>query len=367
MRANALTPRERRVITGGALIVSAALSLTYLVRPFAQRWQTRSAERAEAMATTAALVALASDHAAIERAADTSERALADAPRRILRARSATLGASALQSLVQGAADASHVVLTRVVVSPDSLEGSARGVAADSLRPATQPPSLPLQLSAYGDITGITRFLTVLATGPQLIGIDRVTLQRNSALAGAADVVQVTLTAHAPLWRTDGTAATATATATTRPLTEWRGVLRAAAAAPLTPNVAAMHDAAERVIHGDIFSSTRRAPSVAFVEPGRADATPAAPMAPMATDTAPSLTADFPVLSGIVTVNGERQALLQLRADDGAPRLYRVGSTHAGYQLLAIDRDAVILSGPTGRRTLRLSTRSASASREPLL
>jgi hypothetical protein len=132
-----------------------------------------------------------------------------------------------------------------------------------------------------------------------------------------------------------------------------------------------MQNAAERVIQGNVFSPTRRAPSVAFVEPGRADATAAAtaaaPVAPMATDTAPRLTADFPVLSGIVTVNGERQALLQLRADDGAPRLYRMGSTHAGYQLLAIERDAVILSGPTGRRTLRLSTRSASASREPLL
>ncbi len=367
MRANALTPRERRVIAGGALIVSAALSLTYLVRPFAQRWHTRSAERAEAMATTAALVALASDQAAIERAADTRESTLTDAPRRILRARSATLGASALQSLVQGAADASHVVLTRVVVSPDSLEGSARGVAADSLGPSHRPPSLPLQLSAYGDITGITRFLTVLATGPQVIGVDRVTLQRNSALAGAADVVQVTLTAHAPLWRTDGAAVTATSTVT--PLTAWRSDLQPSSSASLTPNVAAMQNAAERVIQGNVFSPTRRAPSVAFVEPGRADATAtaAAPVAPMATDTAPRLTADFPVLSGIVTVNGERQALLQLRADDGAPRLYRMGSAHAGYQLLAIERDAVILSGPTGRRTLRLSTRSASASREPLL
>jgi hypothetical protein len=65
----------------------------------------------------------------------------------------------------------------------------------------------------------------------------------------------------------------------------------------------------------------------------------------------------MPHLSGIVAEQGERRALLQLVAADGGPRLYREGDVHAGFRILRIGADHVVLSSRTGSRTVRLSPR----------
>jgi hypothetical protein len=72
----------------------------------------------------------------------------------------------------------------------------------------------------------------------------------------------------------------------------------------------------------------------------------------------------LPRLSGIIADGGERRALLQLVAADGAPRLYRIGDVHAGYRVVRIGPDQVVLASRAGTRTLRLSQRAAPDSLE---
>lgn len=115
-------------------------------------------------------------------------------------------------------------------------------------------------------------------------------------------------------------------------------------------------------VNGNVFSATRRAPTSRFVVPGSVDAAPASPMVPSSDSLAGATTmsaedASLPRLSGIVSIGGERRALLQLSAADGHASLYRVGDVHAGYRIVRIDADRVILSHASGTRTLRLMDR----------
>lgn len=115
------------------------------------------------------------------------------------------------------------------------------------------------------------------------------------------------------------------------------------------------------VVNGNVFSATRRAPRVRFVVPGQStgDYSPmsgvaipdSAMMGGPAVDALPRLTA-------IVAMNGERRALLQLTASDGAPRLYRINDVHAGYRIVRIESDHVVLASRAGTRTLRLAQRA---------
>jgi hypothetical protein len=115
------------------------------------------------------------------------------------------------------------------------------------------------------------------------------------------------------------------------------------------------------VVGGNVFSATRRAPRSRFVLPGQEPAgntnVMLGTMEPAVGDSATGETEAYPRLSGIVGASGERRALLQLRAADGAPRLYRVGEVHAGYRVVRIDTTLVVLSSRTGTRTVRLSPR----------
>jgi hypothetical protein len=115
------------------------------------------------------------------------------------------------------------------------------------------------------------------------------------------------------------------------------------------------------VVDGNVFSATRRAPRSRFVVPGREpvgnSTVMLGTMEPAAGDSAAGEPEEYPRLSGIVGASGERRALLQLRAADGAPRLYRVGEMHAGYRVVRIDSTLVVLSSRTGMRTVRLSPR----------
>ncbi len=137
------------------------------------------------------------------------------------------------------------------------------------------------------------------------------------------------------------------------------------AIAPDTPEsvlrIASADSLVAAVVDGNVFSATRRAPRSRFVVPGREPVgnSPVmlGTMEPAAGDSAAAEPDEYPRLSGIVGASGERRALLQLRAADGAPRLYRVGEVHAGYRVVRIDTTLVVLSSRTGMRTVRLLPR----------
>lgn len=185
------TARERRVITAGAVVVLLALLVTYVVLPLARRWSAREARLADVRARIATADALRAHATAIDSAATDEERALAGVGRRVLRARSATLAASALQSLLQDAADASRLSVTRLDVASPGMEADSARISDAGVLPAT--------LAAYGDIHGLAAALDLLARGPRVVHVDRLTVQLNPALRGAPDMLAITMTLRAPV------------------------------------------------------------------------------------------------------------------------------------------------------------------------
>lgn len=203
----ALTPpsfraaRERRTVLIGVAVVTVALVFTYVLLPFAQRWQTREVEIAQTRAQIQELAALVLHAGALDSAASRAEQRLVLGGRRTFRARSATLAASALQSYLQDAADASRLVVTRLdVASANTLDGGAPiGTAGGEDGARSRGREIPATLSAYCDITGLADVLAQFAHGPRVVLVDRVTVQQTSALRGAPDMLQVTLTLRAPV------------------------------------------------------------------------------------------------------------------------------------------------------------------------
>ena len=128
----------------------------------------------------------------------------------------------------------------------------------------------------------------------------------------------------------------------------------------------------------NVFSASRRAPTVRFVPPG--DESPAAlasrdlmaggamlgaPLPPPMSDS--STGADVaPRLYGIVSQDDVRRALLLLTDSGESPRLYAVGDRQHGYRILSITSDQVVLATSTGSRTLRLVPRARRDSLENL-
>ena len=201
-RPDAVSVRERRVVVAGAAVVGIALLVTYGLLPFAQHWQTRERALDAARARVAYLQEIIARTSSLESAAADAERVLSMQSRRVLHARSSTLAASALQTFLQDAADASHLAVTRLEVSPDDsvrADGVNAEVSQQSVGTVTGVTRLPAALSAYGDVGGVAALLDFLATGPRVLSIERVSLLRNAALLGAPDVVQITLSLRAPV------------------------------------------------------------------------------------------------------------------------------------------------------------------------
>ncbi len=183
MTAIAGPSRERRVVFGGILVMALSLLSTYGVLPAVTRWRARAVQLDRVRAQVAHLKGLQQQASALDAAASAGETRLAGAPRRVIHARSSALGASALQALLQGAADASGLVVERVDV------GTERTSAGD----------LTATLSAYGDIHGLAALLAQLANAPRITAVERLTVQINPALRGAPDVLRMTLGVRAPM------------------------------------------------------------------------------------------------------------------------------------------------------------------------
>lgn len=117
------------------------------------------------------------------------------------------------------------------------------------------------------------------------------------------------------------------------------------------------------IVNNNVFSSSRRAPTATFAPPGAAWTTREPEPAVMTLLSDPVSNADgaqaesvsYPLLSGIVVQDGVRLALLQLRNSDAVPRLYRDGDVDAGYRIVRVGADHVVLNSRSGTRTLRLA------------
>ena len=199
--ARADATRELRLIIGGAAIVLLALVTNFAVLPFVRRYQSREVALTATRARVRFLSELTSRTADLESAAADAERALSAQSRRVFHARTSTLAASALQTFLQDAADASHLAVTRLEVSPDDsvrADGSTPDGSENNKTADQAEMHIPASMSAYGDIRGVVMLLDFIAAGPRVVSIDRLSLTRNSALVGAADVVQITLSMRAP-------------------------------------------------------------------------------------------------------------------------------------------------------------------------
>ena len=125
----------------------------------------------------------------------------------------------------------------------------------------------------------------------------------------------------------------------------------------------------------NVFSATRRSPTVRFTPPGTdlgapSSASAAVMPSAMGMDSL-SVATGAPVdaaphLYGIVTEDGVRRALLLLSARGDVPRLFAVGEGSGGFRVVSIVADRVILASAAGTRTLRLVSRASRDSLENL-
>ncbi len=118
-----------------------------------------------------------------------------------------------------------------------------------------------------------------------------------------------------------------------------------------------------QIVARNLFSATRRAPSVRFSPPGSEEETPQTTSAATAMATGAG-SDDGPRLFGIISQNGERRALLQLPGTDSTPYLVSAGDRRGGYRIVSIAPDRVVVVSSAGTRTVRLALRAPSDSSE---
>ena len=152
------------------------------VMPAAKRWNARERQIKTAQAALQRLANVVTGAARNDSLARAYDLALASQPRRVLRARSRALAASALQSLVAEMSEMSNVTVTRLDVASVADSGA-----------------VPITLAANGDIFGLADLLHQLRIARIAIVVDKLQVQHNSALRGAPDVLQLVLTLHAPV------------------------------------------------------------------------------------------------------------------------------------------------------------------------
>lgn len=173
---------QRRTIMIGAWVVVIALIITFVAVPQFRNWRMREEQIDVAELRLRELVNTVERQPQLDSLIQQRERSLATEPRRVLRSHSRALAASALQSLVQELAESSNVTVTRLDVA--NLESSG---------------DLPIALAANGDVYGLANLLQQIRSSRFVVIIDKLTAQNNSALRGAPDVLQITLSLHAPV------------------------------------------------------------------------------------------------------------------------------------------------------------------------
>ena len=178
-----LTPSERRTITIAAIVSVTALLFAYGVVPFARQWQMREEQIAVQTKRYARLRGLISHEDRLRAAVQARNGAALQQSQRLLAGRTPALAASNLQALLQELADQSQVTVSQLDVAgaPDSA--------------ATTLPSIPVTLSAIGDVYGLAELLSRIQTGPVLLEIRELNIRPNTALKG--ELLQITLSLRA--------------------------------------------------------------------------------------------------------------------------------------------------------------------------
>jgi hypothetical protein len=207
-----LASRERRVVTGGILVVVVALVTSTVLLPFARSWHARELRLGAARAELATLASLVARAGSLDAAAQRADAELTRRGRRVFRARSIALAASALQSYLQDASDASRIVVTRLDVTSDAAPDAPSDVPAPSTTNASNAnasiegsstdfssSAVSATLSAQCDIYGLAELLALFSQGPRVVQVSRMTVLSNSSLRGAPDMLQVTLVLRAPV------------------------------------------------------------------------------------------------------------------------------------------------------------------------
>ena len=120
---NSFSPRDRKAVLLGAAVLAVAFLASYSLMPAIRHWQIREVELGTSRSQLTQMSLLLAHSGALDSAATSAENLLEKSDRRVIRARSVTLAASALQDLLQNAADASALVVTRLdVVTSESFK-----------------------------------------------------------------------------------------------------------------------------------------------------------------------------------------------------------------------------------------------------
>lgn len=170
-----LNARERVVVAGGA-ILSAGIIIGMLgLVPLNRRWaDTRDgiAARADRLSRLQDLIAREKELRAqlVDRRREQQQRAGS-----LLRASTPALGVAQLQTLLQLYAEESGVTLTRVQVFNEA-KSTASGV-----------PMIPLELTAEGDIYGMTELLHRIQYGGKLLLVNELRINTGPVRSDGAE------------------------------------------------------------------------------------------------------------------------------------------------------------------------------------
>lgn len=180
-----LEPRERRTIAAGAAIVAVAAVFVLGILPLVRHWADREALIDARRERLQRLESIAGREAEIGAGAQALAAQLDAAGVRLVRARTTSLAASALQSVIREYAAASAVSVTRLDAAgaPTAREG---GMLA-----------IPATIAAQGDIYGVADFLRRLQHGRWLLDIVDLSIAPNPVLRG--NVLQVSIGLAAPI------------------------------------------------------------------------------------------------------------------------------------------------------------------------
>jgi len=178
-----LEPRERIVVAASGAILAATLVILYAVIPFVDHWSARETAidaKSEQLARLEGMVAREGDFSNTVAALKAERRR---ASNRLLHGRTTALAASRLQSILTRYAEQSRLLLGSIDLAGETeTDGSLT--------------SIPVRLSASGDIYGLVDFLAYIRDGDKLIVIDEMGVRTNPTRAGGQQLLTLTLRLH---------------------------------------------------------------------------------------------------------------------------------------------------------------------------
>lgn len=172
-------------MAAGALVSTLALLAVWVALPFAQRWRDREAAIAGKQTQLEQLQKLVEGGTATRLSLGARQRASIALRQRLLTGSTPALAASNLQALLQGYADASRVSLDRVDLVADP------GVAGDQ-----GPPTIPVRLSAQGDIYGLSGLLSRLEYGEKLLAVDELSVNAGGVAGYRPELLTFSVRLH---------------------------------------------------------------------------------------------------------------------------------------------------------------------------